>query len=211
MAVFCFSHSCPTCVRVFQLFGVISLHLCFAWDCGNIPPPPTLYKPVQISNLHLSNCKEEQRGSGAQQFPCCKKIPSSGKAESSGVSNLHTSRRANSGEDLITVCYFLSSFIDYYYIVDFRVASTSLGRGPKWNESENTGTLHNGLLVKPPSHFLLNSAEREHVRKLGAKWEGNCQHRCLMCGCKQQPPPFCVTHTIKNTRICIIQEHLALE
>lgn len=50
--------------------------------------------------------------------------------------------------------YFLSSFIDCYYMVDFRVALTSLGPGPNQNESENTRTMHNGLLVKPLSAKL---------------------------------------------------------
>lgn len=39
-------------------------------------------------------------------------------------------------------------------MVDFTVTLTSLGLGPKWNESENTGDMRNCLIVKPLSAKL---------------------------------------------------------
>lgn len=133
MVVFLFSHSYPIGVRLCQCFDVISLYLCFAWDCGKIPPPHVAYKPVQVSYLHLSNCKIEQRGfPPVQQLPCNKKNPQQKKSQIFCCQHPSYSRKASSGEDLISVCS-LSSFIDCYYVVDFRVALTSLGLGPKWN------------------------------------------------------------------------------
>lgn len=102
VVVFLFSHSYPTHVRLFQCFPVIPLLLCFAWDCGKIPPPHIAYKPVQVNNLHLSNCKIEQKSSSSpaikkknkkQKNPQQQKSPSRRKDKFSGVSTLHTQER----------------------------------------------------------------------------------------------------------------------
>lgn len=168
MVVFLFSHSHPTRVRLFQCFHVIPLYLCFAWDCGKIPPPHIAYKPVQVNNLHLSNCKIEQE---VQQFPCYKKSPSRRKDKSSGVSTLYTQERPTQ-ERLWSVCvvlYPLSLTLTTWLTLEL------LWHPWDWGQNGiNQKRLEPCIMGFLSNHFLLNSAEPEHDREQGAKWEGNC-------------------------------------
>lgn len=167
VVIFLFSHSYPTRVRLFQCFHAISIYLCFVWDCGKIPPPHIAYKPVHVSDLHLSNCKTEQKSSTS---PAVKK-PSRRKDESFGVSTFHTQERQTQ-ERIWSVCvvlYPLSLTVTTWLTLEM------LWHPWDWGQSGiNKKRLEPCIMGFLSNHFLLHSAEPEHDREQGAKWEGNC-------------------------------------
>lgn len=174
VVVFLFSHSYPTRVRLLQCFNVISLYLWFAW--GKIPPPHIAYRTgyywlvsvLQVSNLHLSNCKIEQKSSSS---PATKKKPSRRKYKSSGVSTLDTQQR-QAQERIWSVCvvlYPLSLTLTTWVTLELLWHPWDRGQN-----GINQKRLEPCIMGFLSNHFLLNSAEPEHDREQGAKWEGNC-------------------------------------
>lgn len=151
------------------------LHLCFAWNSGSISSSHTAYKLVQICEFHISCCMKEGQGllcspTPVQQFPFCKKISSRGKTKSSDVSILHTLRKTNLGKGLISVSsVFLSLSISIWLTLQLPWHPWDWGQN-----GMNQKILATCIMGSLSSHFLLNSAEPEHARQLGSKWEGNC-------------------------------------